>query len=177
MRNIKIVFAVIVFLLAVLLFLDLIGAADFSLIELTSYTLLVAGVSLLFNSFTESNKGGIFAGSFIFLSGIVLAVESAFTIWNPTRMIFPSIFIISGISLLFVYLSDTKKLVFLFLSLLLSAVGIFYLFNRINFKVYVFIEAIGQILLRFWFVIALIALIVYILTKSNHQNNDYRNLE
>ncbi|MFN3694932.1 MAG: hypothetical protein ACK4UV_07975 [Ignavibacterium sp.] len=177
MRNIKIVFAVIVFLLAVLLFLDLIGAADFSLIELISYTLLVAGVSFLFISFTGSNKGGIFAGSFIFLSGIVLAVESAFTIWNPTRMIFPSIFIISGISLLFVYLSDTKKLVFLFLALFLSAVGLFYLFNRINFKFYVFIEAIGQILLRFWFVIALIALIVYILTKSNHQNNDYRNLE
>ncbi|MEP0860924.1 MAG: hypothetical protein HRF52_05760 [Ignavibacterium sp.] len=175
MKNFKTVFAVIIFLITVLLFFNLIGLADFSLIEMISYIFLVAGISLWFNSFVESNKGGIFTGSFIFLSGIVLAVESSFTIWNPARMIFPSIFIISGISLLFVYLSDKKKFVFLLLSILLFAVGMFYLFDRINFKAIVFIEAIWQIILRFWFVIILIVFIIFIIAKRNQQTDDYNN--
>ncbi|AFH47922.1 Hypothetical protein IALB_0210 [Ignavibacterium album JCM 16511] len=155
----------------------MIGLADFSLIEMISYIFLVAGISLWFNSFVESNKGGIFTGSFVFLSGIVLAVESSFTIWNPARMIFPSIFIISGISLLFVYMSDKNKIVFLILSLLLLAAGMFYLFDRINFKTYVFIEAVWEIILRFWFVIILIAFIIFIMAKSSNQKEDYKNSE
>lgn len=177
MRNFKIVFAVVIFFLALLLFIDLIGVADFSLIEIISYVFLFSGPSLLYISFNELNKSGIFAGSFIFLSGIVLAVESSFTIWNPARMIFPSVFIISGISLLFVYLSDKKKIVFLILSFLLLAAGMFYLFNRINFKTIVFIEAIWQIILRFWFVIILIALLLYLLAKSAQHKEDYKSSE
>lgn len=177
MKNFKTVFAVIIFFLAVLLLINLIGAAEFSLTEIISYIFLVAGISLLYNSVTESNKGGIFSGSFIFLSGIVLAVESSFIIWNPARMIFPSIFIISGISLLFVYLSDKSKFVFLILSLLLFAAGMFYLFDRINFKTYVFFEAFREIIQRFWFVIILIALIIFIMAKSSTQKEDYKNSE
>ncbi|WP_041294009.1 hypothetical protein [Ignavibacterium album] len=177
MKNFKTVFAVIIFLITLLLFFNLIGLADFSLIEMISYIFLVAGISLWFNSFVESNKGGIFTGSFVFLSGIVLAVESSFTIWNPARMIFPSIFIISGISLLFVYMSDKNKIVFLILSLLLLAAGMFYLFDRINFKTYVFIEAVWEIILRFWFVIILIAFIIFIMAKSSNQKEDYKNSE
>lgn len=177
MRNLKAVSAVIIFSFTVLLFFDLIGVADFSLIEFISYIFLFTGITLLYNSITDSNKGGIFSGSFIFLTGIVLAIESSFTIWNPARMIFPSIFIISGVSLFFVYLSDSKKFILLILSLILFAAGMFYLFERINFKIFVFVEAIWQIVLRFWFIIILIALIIFIIANRNQEMDDYRNSE
>ncbi|MCX8104332.1 MAG: hypothetical protein N3D80_00485 [Ignavibacterium album] len=177
MRNLKIVFAVIIFLLALFLLLNLIGISDFSFVEILAYISIISGITLWYFSYTEPNKGGIFAGCFIFLSGIVLAIESSFIIWNPLRMVFPSIFIISGISLFFVYLSEKKKIIFLVLAVLLLAAGMFYLFDRINFKFLVFIEAIWQIILRLWFVIILIALIIYIISGKNNRQNIYTNQE
>ncbi len=167
MRNIKILSAALISFLTILILLNFVGAANFSLIELISYSLLIGGAGLLYNSFIKSNKGGIFAGSFLFLAGIVLAVDTTFTIWNPARMIFPSIFLISGISLLFVYLSDIKKIILFILSLLLLIAGIFYLLERMNFKFLIFTEAIVEIFLRFWFIIILIALTILIITRKD----------
>lgn len=177
MKNFKVVFAVTFSLFVMILILNLIGVIDFSLIETLTYLFLTAGFGIWYSSYLNLNKGGIFAGSFIFLSGIVLAVETFFTIWNPLRMIFPSLFIISGISLFFVFLSDKKKFILLILSLLLFAMGMFYLLNRINFKLFVFIAALWEIVLKFWFVFILFAIVVYFIytgveQKKNHNSEE-----
>jgi hypothetical protein len=154
--------------------MNLIGITDFNLSEILTYLLLTAGFGVWYSSYVSSNKGGIFAGSFIFLSGVVLAVETFFTIWNPFRMIFPSLFIISGLSLFFVFISDKDRIVLLIISLLLFAMGMFYLFKRINFKFYVFLIAIWEIILKFWFVIILFAIVVYFISTAieEHQSSD-----
>lgn len=172
MKNFKTVFAVTFFLFVILIILNLIGIAEFSLAETLTYIFLTAGFGIWYSSNLELNKGGIFAGSFIFLSGIVLAVETFFTIWNPLRMISPSLFIISGLSLFFVFLSDKKRIIFLILSVLLFAMGMFYLFNRINFKPVVFLVAIWEIILKFWFVFILIAIVVYFISNGMEQRQN-----
>ncbi|MBI5661789.1 MAG: hypothetical protein HZC46_06560 [Ignavibacterium album] len=177
MKNLKTVFAVIIFLFTILLFSNISGISNFTPIEILSYISMVAGITLWYISFDKSDKGGIFAGSFIFLSGIVLAIETSFIIWNPLRMIFPSIFVISGISLMFVFLSERRKIIFLVLAIILFAVGMFYLFGRINFKFWIFIEAIWQILQRFWLLIVLIALVIYIIAGKDESQKPYNNQE
>ncbi|WP_337865339.1 hypothetical protein [Ignavibacterium sp.] len=177
MKNSKVVFAVTFSLLVMILILNLTGILDFGLIETLTYLFLTAGFGIWYSSYLNLNKGGIFAGSFIFLSGIVLAVDTFFTIWNPLRMIFPSLFIISGISLFFVFLSDKKRITFLILSILLFAMGMYYLFNRINFKLFVFIEALWDLLLKFWFVLILFAIVLYFIytgieQKQNHSSEE-----
>lgn len=166
MKNFKAVFAVTFSLFVMLIILNMIGITEFSLVETLTYIFLTAGFGVWYSSYLNLNKGGIFAGSFIFLSGIVLAVETFFTIWNPLRMIFPSLFIISGLSLFFVFLSDKKRIILLILSVLLFAMGMFYLFNRINFKLIVFLVAIWEIILKFWFVFILFAIVVYFISTG-----------
>jgi hypothetical protein len=165
-KDFKSVFAVTFSLFVILIILNLIGIAEFSLVETITYIFLTAGFGIWYSSYLYSNKGGIFAGSFIFLSGIVFAVETFFTIWNPLRMIFPSLFIISGLSLFFVFLSDKRRIILLILSLLIFAMGMFYLFNRINFKLIVFLAAIWEIILRFWFVFILLTIVVYFISTG-----------
>lgn len=170
MKSKKFLSALLFSLPVILIVLKLFGIIDFDFIELFAYISLIGGFSIWYNSNLSQNKGGIFAGSFIFLSGIVLAVESFFTIWNPVRMFIPSLFIISGISTLFIYLSDKKKIVFLILSILLITIGMIYLFNRINFKFNVFVTAIWELVINLWFVILIMAVIFYII--SNRYLND-----
>jgi len=171
-KNLKAVFAVTFSLFVILIILNLIGIIEFSIIETLTYIFLTAGFGIWYSSYLDLNKGGIFAGGFIFLSGIVLAVETFFTIWNPLRMIFPSLFIISGLSLFFVFLSDRKRIILLILSVLLFAMGMLYLFNRINFKLIVFLIAIWEIILKFWFVFILFAIVVYFISTGLEQKQN-----
>lgn len=172
MRNFNIVFNFIFSLLVILVILNLIGIIEISLIEILTYIFLIAGFGIWYSSYLDANKGGIFAGSFIFLSGIVLAVATFFIIWNPLRMVFPSLFIISGLSLFFVFLSDKKRILFLVLSVLLVVWGMFYLFKRINFKLNVFLAAIWEIILKFWFVFILIAIVIYFISSGMEQKQN-----
>lgn len=177
MKIFKTVFAVTFSLFVILIILNLIGIANFSLVETLPYVFLTAGFGIWYSSYLNSNKGGIFAGCFIFLSGIVIAVETFFTVWNPMRMIFPSLFIISALSLLFVFLSDKKRIILLILSVLLFAMGMFYLFNRINFKLIVFLVAIEEIILKFWFVFILFAIVIYFISNRMEQKQNQSSKE
>lgn len=170
MRNIKILSALVVSLPLLLIVLKFLGIISFDIVELFTYISLITGFSIWYSSNFSRNKGGIYTGVFIFLTGIVLAVESFFTIWNPARMFIPSLFIISGLATLFIYLSDKKKFVFLILSVLQIIIGMVYLFTRINFKLNVFLVAIWELIINLWFVILIVVVIVYII--SNHHLND-----
>lgn len=172
MKSLKVFYGFLILLFIVLIILKIFGQIGTNFTELMSYLLIIGGFSLWASSFTSKNKWGIFAGSFIFLSGVFLAVESFFTIWNPSRMIFPSIFIVSGISFFFIYLSDKRKVVFLILSLILNTFGMIYLLDRINFKPNVFISAIWELILNLWFVLILIGVIIYIFISRYGERED-----
>jgi magnesium-transporting ATPase (P-type) len=126
--------------------------------KVISYLIVALGLFVFVISKQFNNTEGVFAGSFIFFSGIILYVISSFNIWNPSRMIFPALLLSSGLSLFISFLNN-KKIYNLIFSVILLLIGLKFFYKRMSFKIEVFFNSLPQI----FFSIGLSAIIILIL--------------
>jgi hypothetical protein len=164
----KIALTVIVFLLAFLL-TDLIYPEIFSY-KIVSYLVLASGFSLWFYSERSQNSAGIFSGSFIFFTGIILFVISNFTIWNPSRIIFPALLISLGLAALFSFIGD-RKFFYLLFSIIFLLLGFNFLYARMNFKFNVFLSAIPGLIVAVGLIV-IVAFLILLFFFNKRPNRD-----
>ncbi|MCS7053074.1 MAG: hypothetical protein NZM09_05010 [Ignavibacterium sp.] len=142
--------------------------------KIVSYLVLGFGFSLWIYSYHTQNTAGIFSGVFIFFSGIMLFVISSFVIWNPSRMIFPGLIISLGLASFFSYLND-RKFYFIIFGVIFLILGFNFLYARMSFKFYVFLNAIPDLILGVGVLVVIIFLIYGFLMKKKLEENSYIN--
>jgi len=133
--------------------------------EIISYLVVGVGFALWIYSFQHNFTYGIFSGTLIFFSGIVLLVNSNFVIWNSSRMILPALSVSLGLALLFSFLNN-KRFYLLLLSIVFLILGIVELTQRMSFKLTSFIDSIPILFFNVGLVVVAISLIVFFIIKK-----------
>lgn len=157
--------------------LKIAGIIDFEIAELIAYVFLFTGISITYSSFLNKRPGLIFAGSFIFLIGTVIYISTHFFIWNPSRIFFPSLLIITGVSMLLVFYYDTKKKFLLIISLLIILAGVLYLIEYGKPGLDDFIYGIVEIIKDYWAIVIVSLLIIFLLNKQIKQEGENQNID
>lgn len=145
---------------------------DFFSNKVVSYLVIGIGYVLWYHSIKNQLIAGIFAGSFIFFSGVILFVNSSFVIWNPSRMVLPALVISLGLSSFFTFIFE-KKIFYLIFSVVFFLLGFNFLYARMSFKFSVFVSSIPQIFLGIGIFLSIItAILFYFLKKEAGVNNE-----
>lgn len=139
--------------------------------KILSYFTLGLGFTLWIHSFKTKNSAGIFSGSFIFFSGIILFVSSSFVIWNPSRMVFPALLVSAGLASLLTFIND-KKIYYLIFSVIFLLLGFNFLYARMSFKFSVFLSAIPHLIIGIGVFIIIIAIIFLYLLRNRYPSEE-----
>ena len=165
MKNQPIIIYLLTFL-ALSIFLKLIGVIDIENTELLGYVLIFYGVSQTYLSIGKNQKGYLFAGTFLFLTGIVFFTISNFEFNNTRELIFPSLLFITGVCFLMLFMDDSTKRNYLIVSGTLIFTGLMVTIFAGSPSFSLFFQALINIALKYWLVILIVLGIILILHRE-----------
>ncbi|MGE5680384.1 MAG: hypothetical protein ACM34K_05830 [Bacillota bacterium] len=123
-RNHQSLLSYIFILVAIAYMLKLIGIISLSFNVLVSYAFLIYGIVSVYVSMGRHQRGGLFLGTAIFLTGVVLLIVENFTIIQPNILIFPSLLFITGAGFLMLFIDESGNKIFLYTALILIPLSI-----------------------------------------------------
>jgi len=135
-------------------------------LDVITAAMVLIGFMGAFFSIGTIRKGAIFVSSVLFLTGVALITAQHIEIISARQMVFPSAFIIAGLSFLMLFIDEPKNLAFLISSLFMLASGLALVYFRKSFGAISFTNDLGYSLMKFWPVYILIAGSVYLLRKK-----------
>jgi len=152
--------------LALSILLKFWGIIDFDNREIFGYGLIFYGISLVYISFGNNQRGRLFIGSIIFLSGLFLYIISKFEFFKESTLLIPALLLIFSISFLMLYLDNLRDKTVLLVSVLFFISGtIITIYNgEISFPV--FLNAIWHITLNYWPVVLIAVGIILIIHRE-----------
>jgi len=136
--------------LALSILLKFWGIIEFDNLEIWGYGLIFYGISLVYISFGNNQRGRLFIGSIIFLSGLFLYIISKFEFFRVSTLIVPALLLLFSISFFMLFLDNYHDKTVLLISVLFFISGtIVTLYNgEISFPV--FFNSIWHITLNYW---------------------------
>ena len=152
--------------LALSILLKFWGIIDFDNREIFGYGLIFYGISLVYISFGNNQRGRLFIGSIIFLSGLFLYIISKFEFFQESALLVPALLLIFSISFLMLFLDNLHDKTVLLVSVLFFISGtIVTIYNgEISFPV--FLNAIWHITLNYWPVVIIAVGIILIIHRE-----------
>ena len=156
------------FLLVVYL-LKLLDIADFSVMEILSYTFVFYGVSAVYTSMGRNKKLALFVGSAVFLVGIVFFLIENFDIINTTGIIFPATLLILGASSLMLYFDNTEDKAIMLIALVFILLGIVYSISVGSMRFSSFFSSLFHLTVKYWIIIVLSLVIIFVISRNKKE--------
>jgi hypothetical protein len=152
--------------LALSILLKFWGIIDFDNREIWGYGLIFYGISLVYISFGNNQRGRLFLGSIIFLSGLFLYLISKFEFFQVSVLIIPALLLLFSISFFMLFLDNYHDKTVLLISVLFFISGtVVTLYNgEISFPV--FLNSIWHIVLNYWPVVLIAVAIILIIHRE-----------
>ena len=169
MNNQPVLLYLLIFL-ALATALKLVGVIDVQSIELIGYAMLFYGINLVYTTFGKRERGVLFAGTSLFLIGLLIFFTNHFEFLNEREIIFPSILFIAGIGFLMLFFDDTSRKNFFFISaiLIFAATAVTAILGNITLPL--FFNSIIKITSKYW-PVALIAIgLIIIINRESKRN-------
>ena len=169
MNNQPILLYLLIFL-ALATALKLMGVIDIQSTELIGYAMIFYGINLVYTSFGKKERGILFAGTSLFLIGLLIFLTNHFEFLNEREIIFPSILFIAGISFLMLFFDDTSKKNFFIISatLIFTAIAVTAILGNITLPL--FFNSVVNITVKYWPVAVITIGIILILHRENKKN-------
>ena len=142
------------------------GLIDLANEEILSYTFIFYGLSSVYVSIGRNKKLRLFIGSVVFLIGIVFFIFIYFDIFYSTKIIFPSVLLIFGISLLMMFIDNPADKAILFISLIFILLGIVFSMSVGTMRINSFLFSFYHILLKYWIVILIAVVIIMAIRRE-----------
>lgn len=119
MRNNQSTLSLVFIFILLVYVLKLFGIITVSTGKVISYAFLLYGIVSVYLTMGTHRRAGLFLGTSIFLTGVVLFIIEHFDIIQPGILILPSLLFIVGIGFLMLFLDDFSNRVFLYTSAIL----------------------------------------------------------
>lgn len=161
----KTIAALVLGFLVVSILLSLLGIIDIRAEDVLGYAIIILGLSLVYPAYRSNQKLIIFVGSGIFLTGIAIIIFSSFELNAGAKFITPLLLIITGISLLVVYLSEISKKIFLIISVIALTSGTVMIYYQKPSGIAHIISSVYPVIEVVWPVF-LILVVIIILTRN-----------
>jgi hypothetical protein len=147
----------------------MIGIIDIGNTELLGYVLIFYGIGQTYLSIGKNRNGYLFAGTFLFLTGIFLFIVNNFEFNSTKELIFPSLLFITGICFLILFIDNSTKKNFLILSVTLIFTGLMVTIFVGTPSFSAFFRAVLTVALKYWLVILIVLGIILILHREERR--------
>ncbi len=142
------------------------GFAVFDNGELLSVVLVAYGAGTVFAYMGSGKKVTLFIGTEAFLVGVLLYVRNNFFILNSNSMFLPAGLLIIGFGFLMLFIDTVNQKIFLWSSLVFLVSGIFQIFMVGKFEFVTFINSFYEILVKYWFIVFIAGVAIYLVIKD-----------
>jgi hypothetical protein len=142
------------------------GIINFDSTEIWGYGLIFYGISLVYISFGNGQRGRLFIGSIIFLTGLFLFIISKFDFFRVSELIVPALLLIFSISFFMLFLDNLSDKTILIISILFFTAGTIYTLFKGEINLPSFIGAVKEIALNYWQVILITIGIILIIRRG-----------
>jgi hypothetical protein len=135
--------------------------------QILGYAFVFYGISSVYLSFGQNEKGLLVLGSVFFCLGVVLFVMNNFRLQSVERLIFPSVLLTASVSLLILYLDNTKNKTLLYAASGLLVITIVFakIWGVISFSS--FFSAIWPTVMGYWPIILILLFVLFLLRDSD----------
>ncbi|MCU7500488.1 MAG: hypothetical protein HF309_14545 [Ignavibacteria bacterium] len=116
MRNNQSTLSLVFIFILLVYVLKLFGIITLSTGKIISYAFLLYGIVSVHLTLGTHRRAGLFLGTSIFLTGVVLFIVEYFDIIQPGVLVLPSLLFIVGIGFLMLFFDDYSNRVFLYTS-------------------------------------------------------------
>lgn len=135
-------------------------------LDVIIYAMMLIGFVSVYFSFGVNRQGSLFVSSALFLIGAALFTVGQMDIISRQQVTLPAALIITGLSLVMLFVDETKNKVFLLTGLFLIICGAAFVYFRRSLSFISFANDVGYTLMNFWPVYILIIGTVYLLRKK-----------
>jgi hypothetical protein len=149
------------------IFLRFAGLIDFSGLEMLSYVFMASGVAAVYASIGMDRKGILFTGSTLFLTGILIFINTRFDIEDVRLLVFPSVLLITGIGFFILYFDESSQKLFLIISIVFITAGLLFLLISRSEAFTGYAVSLWGMLKSYWIVVLISAAVVIILRSSS----------
>lgn len=168
MRSNQSALSLVFIAIIVVYILKLFGVIALSTGKIIAYAFLLYGIVSVYLTMGTHRRGGLFLGTAIFLTGVVLFIVEYFDIIQPGILVLPALLFIIGIGFLMLFFDDFTNRVFLYTSGVLVFFSILSAFLTRRFPMFGFANRISSGLLDYYPVF-IILLGIYILLNRKRQ--------
>ena len=147
--------------------LNFLNVTNYDLGDILGYTITILGLSLVYTAFKSDGKLLAFVGSGIFLTGVAIIIFNVFELTSSSEYITPMLLIISGLSVIMVWLLDFSKKTFLFIGLIIFLAGLTLIFISAPSKILLVFQNSIWVFTTLWPLIIILVAIVFISFREN----------
>lgn len=168
MKKIQTLFVYVVLLLAFTSILGITGIVTLTGNSWIGIGLTALGFGIVLIFFGEYKPHLLFAGSFSFLLGNYLFIIDKFEIIKGKPIILPALFLITGLSVLFLYVERNSMRQYLYSALVLISFGIISViyYGSLNFvKIFYYFFEVIKI---YWILALVLLLVIFIFYRKNN---------
>jgi hypothetical protein len=152
------------FILSILFSVTGIISISFSVI--VSYLLLIGGMVLVYNAILKENKIETFIGAVFFLSGVFFLVSENFDVRISNLLILSILFLIAGTGFFMIFILDTQKRMYVYVSVALIAGGLIIISSGSQFKPGILLPSLVPIVNHIWPALLILILILILMKKD-----------
>jgi len=145
-----------VFLFGLLNLLSYLRIVPLSTGEITGIVLGLYGLSTVYTSFGNGERGLLILGVIAFLTGVILVVKFYYGILNDFALVFTSVLFIGGAILLILFIENTKVKAFLYSGLAITVLSILSVFYFKTAGNPIYSAKAAELFGRYWPVILLL---------------------
>ncbi len=156
----------------ILLILRLTGLLSITMGEIVGYGFIFWGAGIVYQFLGKNNNQVLFAGVFLFLTGIFLFVIYNFEFFFTGKIIFPAILFMCSAGFFILFLNNFKQNTFLFASLVMLISGSIITAGIGNLQWHIFIYTIKELIISIIPVFIVFIIIIIILNFKKPDIDD-----
>lgn len=135
--------------------------------QILGYAFIFYGISSVYLSFGQNEKGLLTLGSVFFCLGVLLFVLNNFYFQSKGRVIFPSILLTAAVSSLILFLDDTKNKTLLIISATFFLITLVFAKVWGEISIYSFFISVWSTVLGYWPVVLIFVFVLFLLRDSD----------
>jgi hypothetical protein len=137
--------------------------------ELIGYSFIIIGFAFFYSGIQTAKIIQTFLGSAFFLTGILLIIISTFPIPNRDKLVLPSVELITGLSLLMVFIQNKKYILILAFSVVITSIGMYSIIFASSISFTRFFNSVEKIAGGYWPILVIFLIVTFLLRRDNEK--------
>jgi hypothetical protein len=167
MKSKQNLFAVILFALTCcFIIVQMFKIISLSIPVILGISLVLYSIPTLYLAMGKGKRLQIIISALLFFIGLILVIVKVYEVFEPLKVVFPSIIFITGVVFILLYIENPKESSFLYAGIISAVLGIISVLTYKHFALFYFTDRIISFVAGNWHLVLIIGGIILLMNRN-----------